>query len=819
MTGALPSYEKLGAFYLGRRFDAESRETSDEDILYDAKDLTTHALCVGMTGSGKTGLCVSLLEEAAIDGIPVIAIDPKGDLGNLMLTFPRLEPADFAPWIDAGEAMRKGKDAATYAKDVAALWRKGLGSWNQDGSRIQRFKDSCQVSIYTPGSQAGLPITVLRSFSAPPESLRSNLEALGERTQSAVSGLLALIGVDADPLRSREHILLSNIVSRAWQEGKDLQIGDLIRAIQDPDFDKIGFFDVESFYPSKDRFELAMRINNLLASPGFASWMQGEALDVQRLLWTPEGKPRISILSIAHLSDAERMFFVTILLNEVVSWMRAQTGTTSLRALLYMDEVFGYFPPTANPPSKKPMLTLLKQARAVGLGCVLATQNPVDLDYKGLSNCGTWFLGRLQTERDKARVLEGLEGASATAGAAFDRQEMEATLARLGSRVFLMNNVHEDRPVLFHTRWAMSYLRGPISRDQISSLMAPQKSEMIARSLATPGRGNGATSRTDAPASAEHARPVLPPEIPDYVWPFFGRVKSGQTLLYRPALLGEARLHYVSARDDVDEWRQARLLVQLAEDPGGDPWADAERLEHAPELEDEPFGDGARFSELPAAAAQASSFKSWVKRLDDALYREETVTIWKCKLLKEASEPGESEGDFRARLSQRVRELRDEKIEKLRAKYAPKLARLQDRIEDQMRRVEKEEAQYGQRKLDTAVSLGTTILGALFGRKVRSRGNVGRAASSVRSASRAAKERGDIAHAKEKLEGLRKDLGELEEDFADATRDLEDDLTVDTLELTEKVLRPRKSDIEIVRSAIVWVPYILHSDGRAESVR
>src|SRR3990172_8052895 len=172
-------------------------------------------------------------------------------------------------------------------------------------------------------------------------------------------------------------------------------------------FGKIGVVDLESFYPAAERTKLSMRLNNLLASPTFASWLEGEPLDVAEMLYTPAGKPRLAIVSIAHLDDAQRMFLVTILLNEGLAWIRTQPGTSSLRAILYMDEVFGFFPPSANPPSKTPMLTLLKQARAYGLGVVLATQNPVDLDYKGLGNAGTWFLGRLQTERDKLRVLYG----------------------------------------------------------------------------------------------------------------------------------------------------------------------------------------------------------------------------------------------------------------------------------------------------------------------------------------------------------------------------------------------------------------------------
>ncbi|MGA9750644.1 MAG: ATP-binding protein, partial [Acidobacteriota bacterium] len=460
----MQDFEKLGVFYLGREYDVERGAAKEDLLLYDSRDLTTHAVCVGMTGSGKTGLCLALLEEAAIDGIPAIAIDPKGDLGNLLLTFPQLRAGDFRPWVDPDEAARRGQSPDDYAASVADKWRAGLAEWGMDGARIGRFRDSVDLAIYTPGSSAGLPLCVLRSFAAPPPALREDAEAMRERASASVSGLLGLVGVEADPLRSREHILLAAILDGAWREGRDLDLADLIRAIQSPGFERVGVMDLESFFPAKERFGLAMLLNNLLASPGFSAWSEGEPLDVGRLLTTPEGKPRLSILSIAHLSDAERMFFVTLLLNEVVAWMRGQPGTGSLRALLYMDEVAGYLPPVAAPPSKGPMLTLLKQARAFGVGVVLATQNPVDLDYKALSNAGTWFLGRLQTERDKARVLDGLEGASAGAGRALDRGSTERTLAALSNRVFLMHDVHEDSPVVFQSRWALSYLRGPLTR-------------------------------------------------------------------------------------------------------------------------------------------------------------------------------------------------------------------------------------------------------------------------------------------------------------------------------------------------------------------
>ena len=412
-------YEKLGVFYLGKEYDLDAGEKTDAHLLYDSKDLCTHAVVVGMTGSGKTGLCIGLLEEAGMDNIPAIVIDPKGDIANLLLTFPNLSPEDFRPWVDEGQAVREGQTPEVFATHEANKWKKGLAKWEQDGSRIQTFRNNVDLRVYTPGSNSGRPLTILKSFAAPSQEVQNDSDALRERISTATSGLLSLLGIDADPIRSKEHILISRILENAWtgETPKDLDVGQLIMQIQSPPFSRVGIMDLDTFFPGKERMELAMTLNNLLASPSFSSWMEGEPLDIKNLLHNEEGKPCISILSIAHLNDQERMFFVTVLLNEVLSWMRTQAGTSSLRAILYMDEVFGYFPPSKNPPSKQPMLTLLKQARAFGLGVVLATQNPVDLDYKGLSNTGTWFLGRLQTERDKLRVLEGLEGASAQNGA------------------------------------------------------------------------------------------------------------------------------------------------------------------------------------------------------------------------------------------------------------------------------------------------------------------------------------------------------------------------------------------------------------------
>lgn len=807
----MQDYEKLGAFYLGKLFDLSSGKVRDELLLYDAKDLTTHAVCVGMTGSGKTGLCLALLEEAAIDGIPALVIDPKGDLGNLLLAFPELRPADFRPWIDPAEATRRGLGPDEFAAQTARLWRDGLASWGQEPSRIARFRDAVDVAIYTPGSNAGLPLTVLRSFAAPDAATLQNGDALRERITAAVSGLLGLVGVEADPLRSREHILLANLLDGAWRAGRDLDMAALIREIQQPPFARLGFMDLESFFPAKERFALALSLNNLLASPGFSAWLEGEPLDVQRLLYTPEGKPRLSILSIAHLSDAERMFFVTILLGEVIAWMRSQSGTASLRALLYMDEVFGYFPPTANPPSKTPMLTLLKQARAFGLGVVLATQNPVDLDYKGLANAGTWFLGRLQTERDKARVLDGLEGAAATSGARFDRQQIERVLSGLGSRVFLMNNVHEDQPVVFQTRWALSYLRGPMTRDQIQTLMAARKSARpaAAADAAAPQVVTGA-------GVAAGQRPVLGPGVPEFFLPQRGALRQGDTLLYRPALLGMGKVHYAQASAGVDVWETVSVLAPLDETLPEGVWDEGQATaDGEPELETQPGAEGS-FAALPAELAQAKKYAALQTALKDSLYRARKLALWKCAALKQVSLPGESAGDFRARLAQSARESRDLAVEKLKAKYAPKRATLEERRRKAVQRLESEQAQQKQATVSSAISLGTSVLGALFGRKLGSAANVSRAATSMRSASRILKERGDVGHAEETVEAIDQRLAELDAELAEQETKLKDQFGHENLQLEELTIQPKKADISVVKVCLLWTPWRLASDGTAQ---
>jgi hypothetical protein len=811
----MKNFEQLGLFYLGRKYDLDGGRARDDFVLYDSRHLTTHAVCVGMTGSGKTGLCLALLEEAAIDNVPVIAIDPKGDLGNLLLTFPELRGEDFLPWIDRGEAERQGKAPEQYAHETAERWRQGLADWGQSGERIAKFRATADLAIYTPGSESGLPLSILETLAPPPPATLQNTESLGDLILSTVSGLLALVGIESDPLTGREHILLSKILQTQWRDGKTLDMAGLLRAIQSPPFAKVGLMDLETFYPANERFKLAMMLNNLLASPGFAAWTHGEPLDINRLFYTDNGRPRISILSIAHLSDSERMFFVTLLLNEVVAWMRTQSGTTSLRAILYMDEVFGYFPPTANPPAKRPMLTLLKQARAFGLGVVLATQNPVDLDYKGLANAGTWFLGRLQTERDKARVLDGLEGASAVAGGGFDRQKMDATLSRLGNRVFLLHDVHESEPAVFQTRWALSYLRGPLTRDQIAALTQDRKKPPVeGAGPVHPSSADGKGEVSRAAISAEGNRPVLPPDIPELFWSYRGTTPSGHHLLYVPSLLGQARLHFAQAKSGIDVWQKASLVATADDASLADPWSESEYVEEESlDLETTP-SEGAAFASLPAAFAKGKSYTSWTTSLKNHLYRTRTLSLFRSSDLKVTSLTEESERDFRLRLVQQAREQRDAAVETLRDKYAKKLAAIEEKMRRAQQRVDREKAQASQSTFQAAVTFGSSILGALVGKKRISAANVGRAAASARAASRAAQQRSDVTLASDDVERYERMYADLEDALQAEIDELQTSAAPESLSIEAIEVRPKKSEIDVERVVLVWTPWWSDGAGR-----
>ena len=810
----MQDFEKLGVLYLGRPYDLANKKPKDGWLLYDSKDLVTHAVCVGMTGSGKTGLCLALLEEAAIDGIPAIIIDPKGDLSNLMLTFPTLQAKEFLPWINDDDARRKGFSSEDYAVQQADTWKTGLATWGQEGERVQRLKDAAEFAIYTPGSHAGLSVSIVKAFAIPPADIVDDSELLHDRILSTVSSLLALIGVNADPIQSPAHILLSTIFLSAWTKGQSLDLVSLIEQIHTPPFSRLGALDLESFYPSKQRFELAKRLNNVIAAPSFQTWMEGEDLDIDRMLHAEQGKPRHAIFSIAHLDDAQRMFFVSLLLNQIVAWTRTQSGTTSLRAIVYMDEIFGYFPPVQNPPSKLPLLTLLKQARAYGVGIVLATQNPVDLDYKGLANTGTWFIGRLQTERDKARVLEGLEGASAGAGQKFDRQHMERTLAGLGARIFLMNNVHDDEPVVFETRWCLSYLRGPLTRAQIKTLMDPAKEKgRRARRHGQQTDFPSAALNADPSPSPPAARPILPPAIRQYFIPMRRTAPANHTLLYRPMLLGAVDIRFTDAKTRIDATQQNTWLIPLRETPMPVDWDNVLQIDIPLTALEQTAESSAAFSTLPSTAGNPKSYETWSKDFTTWLYRTQQVDILKSPSLQQFSKPGEPERDFRVRLQHAGREQRDQEIERLRRSYAPKIAALQERMRRAEQAKEREAEQAKAAYVQTAISVGATLLGAFLGRKTISTSTIGRATTAARSVGRSIKEAQDTARAGETIDALRSQLQELEAQFKAETNAVAAKTDPLTEPLETVSVKPNKSNIAVKLLALAWAPHWHNEHG------
>lgn len=804
-------FEKLGSFYLGKQYDPALKARGEGLVLYDSKDLVTHAVCVGMTGSGKTGLCLGLLEEAMIDGIPAIVIDPKGDLSNLLLTFPQLRAEDFRPWINADDAAKKGMDPDAFAAQQAAMWAKGIGEWGQDAARIQRLKDASDVAIYTPGSSAGLAVSVLKSFDAPPPEIIEDGELFRERVASTATSLLGLVGVQGDPLQSREHILLAAILGNAWAAGQSVDIPGLIQLIQTPPFTKLGVMELESVFPAKERFGLAMTLNNLVASPGFSAWTTGEPLDIGAMLFTKQGKPRVSIFSIAHLGDAERMFFVSLLMNQILGWTRQQSGTTSLRALVYMDEIAGYFPPVANPPSKLPMLMLMKQARAFGVGLVLATQNPVDLDYKGLANAGTWFIGRLQTDRDKQRVLDGLEGAAAGASAKFDRSEVDQLLSQLGTRVFLMNNVHDDEPVVFESRWCLSYLRGPLTRQQIKTLMDARRNGGGTPAPASSAPPTAVPTAAPAPKAngSTTQRPVLPPEVPQYFLP----ARTTGAITYVPMLLGLSKVYFQDAKLGVDEDVPTSLLAPIGSGPVPVDWDHATDVEFTEkDVEAEPAA-GASFASLPVEAGKAKSYDAWKKSLGDALYRSRTLELLHSDALDETSKPGESERDFRARLAQAAREVRDAQVEKIRLKYAAKHQALQDRLRRAEQALAVQKEQSSSAKIGSAISFGAAILGAFMGRKVASAGNIGKAATAMRSVSKATKESSDVGRAEESVEAVQAQLRALEEQIQEELAAGAAKTDPATEELEHLTIKPKKTNIQVRAVVLAWAPHTIDTSG------
>jgi hypothetical protein len=723
--------EKPACFYLGREYDLGQKAIlSDKYIMYDARDLTTHGVVVGMTGSGKTGLSITLLEEAAIDGIPSVIVDPKGDLTNLLLQFPNLAPADYEPWVNEEDAQQKGVSVKQYAEQIAARWRQGLAETAQTPERIARLKAASEWRIYTPGSEAGLSLSILGTFAAPKTKMPR--EALTQKIDATATALLGLTGIASDPVQSREHILIAQLLLHSWGDKRDLDLPGLIRQVEKPPIRTIGAYNLETFFPSKERLKFASSLNNVLAAPSFSTWTVGEPLDLSSMLYRA-GKPQQLIFYVAHLDDTQRMFFITLLLEELLSWTRKQSGTTNLKALLYFDEVFGYLPPhPANPPSKGPLLTLLKQARAFGVGILLATQNPVDLDYKALSNAGTWFVGKLQTERDKARLLEGLDSVAAEHGTLTDRSYLDKVIASLGSRVFLMHNIHRQAPLLFQSRWSLSFLRGPMTREQVAKLMEPVKEQAGAPPKAIPlcpwcqaeigpdvqgvcpkcgkpplslesvrvqdkafREGLAGTAPLTAVAvaapeglsdSVRHSRPVLPPEVNQFYFPVDLKDPLGASgeVEYQPYVLGFANLIFVVDKRQGKEHTEAvHLLARPAE--AGHPivWDEARAV--AGQLAPKPL-DNARYAGVPDSLDTGRKLKALEKAFAEFLYTTRKLPLFENRALKLVSEPGESETSFRKRCRDAARREAEQALELEKAKFKPKFEALDAALPDESKK-------------------------------------------------------------------------------------------------------------------------------------
>lgn len=822
-------------FYLGRAYDLSRQAATDTEIHYDPADMTTHAVVTGMTGSGKTGLCIVLLEEAALQGIPAIIIDLKGDLTNLLLHFPDLTPQDFQPWIDADVARRAGKTVEQVAADASNSWRAGLKEWGIPQERVLALKNAAQFAILTPGSDAGLPVSVLSSLAAPEISWNENREVLREKITSTVTALLGLVGyTDVDPLRSREHILLSNIFEHEWSQGKDVVLEELVVQVQNPPFEKLGALPLETLFPAKDRIELSLVLNNILAAPAFQTWREGQALTIGSMLYSEDGRPRHNIFYLAHLSDEERMFFVTLLLSAVETWMRTQSGAASLRALLYMDEIFGYLPPLRNPPSKLPLLRMLKNARAFGLGLLLATQNPVDVDYKALSNAGTWFIGKLQTEQDKNRLLDGLESAAG----GIPRMEFDQRISSLGKRVFVLHNVHASQPVLLHTRWTMNFLAGPITRNRIKDLNQLANVDDAARVVgqptaapvmdSTPTRmpaARSASVQTQTPAAniqSSVTKPPIPAWIREYFLPqnyslpeAFSAAQQNMPaevvidgVIYRPTLLAAADVRILDRKHGVDTEITRTVLVKSPEKRGSVRWEEhplnadvLERIETSPVA-------AARFSSLDAPLNDVKLMTALQKDFTDWVFRNASVKARANQTLKVFAGPDVSAAEFMKACADAAREARDAEIDKKTAQIDRQLKSLEDKLAREERELVKDEDELSNRKMEEAGTHIENITGLFGGRRKASR-----LSSSLTKRRMTQQARADVEESKETIKDLNQQLVDVQNRREEVIAEINDRWGRVVNEITEVIITPKKTDILVNVFGVAWMPHYVITSG------
>lgn len=778
-------YEKLKLFYIGK----EKIDDNFVPLVYKNKDLLTHAAIIGMTGSGKTGLGISLLEEAAIDNIPSIIIDPKGDMTNLLLTFPSLQGSDFEPWIEEQDASNNGLSVKEFAQNTANLWKNGLERDFQNASRIEKFKNSADFTIYTPGSDAGVQISILSSFKAPNKEVIEDNDLLVSLVNSTVSSILSLIEEKSDTT-SKESILISSIFMNYFKENKDLTLEELITLIVTPPFSKIGVFDLETFFAQSERLKLALKLNNIIANPSFKTWIEGETLDISNLLYDETGKAKVSIFSIAHLNDSQRMFFVTLLLNQMVAWMRRQEGTTSLKALLYMDEIFGYFPPNSNPPSKQPMLTLLKQARSFGIGIILSTQNPVDIDYKGLANIGTWFIGRLQTKQDKEKVIDGLSSANE---GNLNKDEVMNLISNLEKRNFILKNINEDGIKIFETRWALSYLKGPISKDGIKKLMSEKKKENI-----TTQKIENENQTTQINIEKGIPKPIITSNLTEkYLY-------SSQNSAYylQPYLICSCDVHYIDAPKNIDFEEKISYKIYLDENMKNIDFEEKEELgNNSFEEKEKP---NSFYYELPSFIQKEKDLKVIEKDFMDYIYRSSKLTLYKNEFLKITSKQTESLNDFKIRLQDRLNEKIDLEVEKLKVKFVKENDSIETKLSKLYEKLQKEEIQATSTTTDTIISIGTSLLGAFFGNSVINKTNIGKVATSAKGASKILKERNDVKQVENEILELQQQKEALKTLLGNEIEKINSANQSSNFPIEEIFIKPKRSDIYNTKLALLW---------------
>jgi len=784
-------YEKLGIFYLGKEVDIKTQDLKDELFLMKSKNLTTHAAIIGMTGSGKTGLGIDLIEEAVLDKIPSIIIDPKGDMGDLLLAFDDFDPKKFEKWIDEGEASKKGVTKEELAKQTASFWENGIKSFGQDRDRVKRYKNGADFTIYTPGSTAGVSLSILDSFEAPSKEIVEDADSFAYIINASVSSILSLLDIKADPIKSPEYLLLSTIFKYHFKRGESITLETLIGDVTNPPFEKIGVLPLNSFYPQSKRLELAMLLNSVLSSPTFESWIKGEKLDINSLLYTKEMKPKVSILSIAHLNDNERMFFVTLFLNRYISWMRKQSGSGSLKTILYMDEIYGFFPSTANPPSKNPMLLLLKQARAYGVGVVLSTQNPVDLDYKGLSNIGTWFIGRLQTKQDVQRVINGLTKSSESS---LDKNEIESLISNLKKRVFLYKSVHDDGLKLFTTRWVLSYLSGPLSKKSISYLMKDKKQKIEKKPQI-----NQTVSKKEHP-KLNTTNPILSANIDQY---YLNPSNIEDNCYYEPYLLANATLKYYDTKRDIDKQEDIYLKYYLESDDDID-------FDKA-SINDDDFDDyeiealsNCSYEDIPSFIAEAKDLRSLEKEFKNYLYHNKRLKLYRIKELKIESSVDESIDEFKIRVINHLKELKDEQIQKLEQKYQKEQDKFEKRYARAIEKLEKEKDDLSHNTTNALLSFGMTLLDAFSGRSRVKRSTTSKLGTTLRGAGRVYREKGDVQRAKDRVDEIEDEIENLGEKLEDEIKNLDTKYDINNFELEEFFIKPRRSDIYDVEMGILW---------------